>query len=93
VRTSRRGRRKDSGGSPWALLLLLSGVVAAVAAVLHPAVSLISTARFTPEALSGGSSLPTGLVSGPVAAESGGLVVIAFVATVLGLAVAVARLS
>jgi hypothetical protein len=73
--------------------LLVGGVVAAVGAVLHPAVSLISAARFSPDALSSGSSLPAGLVSGPVVAESGGLVVIAFVATVLGLAVAVARLS
>lgn len=79
--------------SLWALVLLLAGVGSLVAAVLHPTVAVIEAA--SPAAVAGNASAgePTSLLSGPVAVESGGLLLVGVAATLIGLALALARLG
>jgi hypothetical protein len=83
-------KRRTERSSIPGLLLLTVGIVTLAVAVIHPAVTVVDT-------------VATGVVSGAspaivvlpetVLAESGGLLLISVAATVLGLAMSVARVA
>jgi hypothetical protein len=79
--------------SLWALVLLVVGVGSLVAAVLHPTVAVIESA--TPAAVTGNATAgdPASLLPGPIAVESGGLLLVSVAATLIGLALALARMG
>jgi hypothetical protein len=79
--------------SLWALLLLVVGIGSLVVAVLHPAVAVIEAA--SPAAVAGNASAgeSASLLPGPIAVESGGLLLVSVAATLIGTALALARLA
>jgi hypothetical protein len=86
---TRQQRSSSRKGSSWpALLLLLVGVGALTAAVLHPAASVIGSG--SAQALSGSGNVV--LIPGEVVVQSTGLMLVSVASTVIGAALAIARL-
>jgi len=88
MRTHQYSSSSGRGPSWPALLLLLVGVGALTAAVLHPAASVIEAG--SAQALSGSGNVV--LIPGEVVVQSTGLVLVSVASTVIGAALAIARL-